>query len=75
MINQEFKAKGTKYQVLPNFKICCRELGGSKQRVFAHACAVCTLSIWHKTDHVTFMFYDLLKKKSIKNGKITFKCF
>ena len=30
MINQEFKAKGTKYHVLPNFGICCRELGGLK---------------------------------------------
>ena len=27
MINQEFKAQGTKYQVLPNFGISCRELG------------------------------------------------
>ena len=26
MINQEFKAQGTKYQVLPNFAICCMEL-------------------------------------------------
>ena len=26
MTNQEFKAQGTKYQVLPNFGICCREL-------------------------------------------------
>ena len=44
MINQEFKAKGTTYQALPNFRICCRELGGSKLRVFAHACAVSALS-------------------------------
>ena len=28
MINQEFKVQGTKYQVLSNFGICCRELGG-----------------------------------------------
>ena len=28
MINQEFKAQETKYQVLANFGICCRELGG-----------------------------------------------
>ena len=26
MINQEFKALGIKYLVLPNFGICCREL-------------------------------------------------
>ena len=30
MINQEFKAQGTKYQVLPNFGICHRELGEIK---------------------------------------------
>ena len=26
MINQEFKSQGTKYQVLPNFGICCYKL-------------------------------------------------
>ena len=26
MINQEFKALGRKYQVFPNFGICCEEL-------------------------------------------------
>ena len=44
MINQEFKAQGRIYQVLPNFGVCCRELGGSKLRDFAHACAVSALS-------------------------------
>ena len=29
-INQELKAQGTKYQVLPNFGTCCRELGALK---------------------------------------------
>ena len=38
MINQEFTAQGTKYQVLPNFEIDCRKLWGSKLRVFSHAC-------------------------------------
>ena len=38
MINQEFKAQGTKYQVL-NFGICCRELGGLKVTSF-HACGI-----------------------------------
>ena len=42
--NQEFKTQGTKYQVLQNFGICCRELGGSKLRVFAHAFAISALS-------------------------------
>ena len=31
MVNQEFKAQGTKYKMLPNFGICCRELGGGAQ--------------------------------------------
>ena len=44
MINQEFKALERKYQALPNFGICCRKLGGSKLRVFVHACAVSALS-------------------------------
>ena len=51
MINQEFKGQGTKYQVLPNFGICCRELGGSKLRVFAHVCAVSALSVGVKFYH------------------------
>ena len=44
MIKQEFKAQGTKYQVLQNFGICCRELGDSKLPVFAHVCEVSALS-------------------------------
>ena len=47
MLNQGLKDKGTKYQVLPNFGMCCRELGGSKLRVFAHACAVSDLAEQH----------------------------
>ena len=43
-INQEFKTEGTKYQVLPNFGICCRELGALKVTIFAHECAVSALS-------------------------------
>ena len=39
-INQEFKAQGTKFQLLPNFGICCRELEGLKVVSF-HAC-VCS---------------------------------
>ena len=39
------KTLGRKYQVLPYFGICCRELGGSKLRVFAHACTVFALSV------------------------------
>ena len=48
MINQEFKALGRKHQVLPNFEICCRELGGPKLRFFVHSCAVSALSVVNK---------------------------
>ena len=34
-VNQEFKAQGTKYQVLLNFGICCRELVGLKVTIFS----------------------------------------
>ena len=34
MINQEFKAQETKYQVLPNFGVCCREQEGLKAMSF-----------------------------------------
>ena len=48
MVNQEFKAKGTNtYQVLPNFRIVAGSYGGSKLRVFTHACAVAALSSWN----------------------------
>ena len=45
MINQEFKALRRKYQVLPNFRICCKELRELKVATFARACAVSALSI------------------------------
>ena len=44
IINQEFQVLGRKYQMLPNFGICCRELRGSNQRVFMYACADSGLS-------------------------------
>ena len=44
MKDQEFEASGTKYQVLPNFESVAGSYGGSKLRVFAHACAVSALS-------------------------------
>ena len=46
MINQEFKAQGTKYQVLPNFGICCRKLGELKVLSF-RACvrSFCSVSV------------------------------
>ena len=45
MIYQELKGRGTKYQALLYFGMCCREPGGSKLRGFAHACAVSALSL------------------------------
>ena len=36
MINQEFKALGRKYEVLPNFGIICRELEGPQSYEFWH---------------------------------------
>ena len=32
MMNQKFKARGRKYQLLPNFGICCRELGRLRRK-------------------------------------------
>ncbi len=37
MMSQELKAEGRKYQVLPNFEICCWDLGGLKVKNF-HKC-------------------------------------
>ena len=48
MKNQRFKAQRAKYEVPPNFGICCRESGGggSKVQVFAHASAVSASSLY-----------------------------
>ena len=45
MTNQEFKALGRKYQVLPNFGICSKELGRFKVTSF-RACvrSFCSVS-------------------------------
>ena len=43
-INQEFKIQGTKYQVLPNFGICCRQLAGLEVTSF-HACVLSFCSV------------------------------
>ena len=39
---QEFKDHG-RCQMMSNFGICSKELGGSKLRVFMHACAASAL--------------------------------
>ena len=44
-MNQEFKAIGTKYQVLSNFGICCWELAGLKVTSF-RACVRSFCSVY-----------------------------
>ena len=56
MINQGFKAQGRKHQVLRNFAICCRELGGLKVSIF---CA-CVRSLYYVTNR-SFLFRQQLR--------------
>ena len=44
MINQEFKVLGRKFQMLPNFGICCRGLRELKVASF-RACVPCSCSV------------------------------
>ena len=44
MLSQTFKAQGTKYQTLRDFRICCRELGGLKVMHFLYMPAQFLLS-------------------------------
>ena len=50
MINQEFTAQGRKYEMLPNLRICCKELRGLNVTDFAHASAVSALPLSLHTD-------------------------
>ena len=56
MINQEFEAPGTNYQVLPNFGVSCRELRGLKVTIFVHAYAVSALSFTTQIRFVKTVF-------------------
>ena len=58
MINQEFKAQGTKYIVLSNFRISCRELSELKLPLFAHARAVAALSSQPRSQGVLKSYAD-----------------
>ena len=54
-----------KISSLPSFRICCRELGGSNLRVFAHARAVSAPSVspkfhFRQTFQKTFLFFECL---------------
>ena len=52
-MNQEFKAQGRNFQLLFNFGIFCRELGGSKLPVSVDPCTVPALSIVHnQKEHI-----------------------
>ena len=53
MTNQELKAIGRKYQVLPNFEICCRELGGLKV-TSCRACVYSFCSVCMQSRNVPF---------------------
>ena len=55
--NQEFKAQGTKYQVLLNFGICCRELRGPKVTSFRTCMrSFCTVDL----SNISFMVVNNL---------------
>ena len=45
MINQEFKVLKTKYQLLPNFGVCCRELVGEAMSFCAFEHSFCSV-LW-----------------------------
>ena len=69
MINQDFKAQGTKYQVLPNLGICCRELAGLKVTSFC-ACVCSFCSVGFLRNYFMFPLYcrncDGLKFQNLK---------
>ena len=58
MINQGLAAQGRKYELLPNFGFCCKELGGSKLRVFGHASTVSAVC-----SRLEFADYDWFRLK------------
>ena len=61
MMNQEFKARGRKYYVLPNFGLCCRELEGLKATSF-HTCvrSVCYVYEWVRESSVVLQAYPIM---------------
>ena len=67
MINQEFKPHGRKYQVLPNFRICCKELRRLKVTSFGggvHSfCSVGQLGIGRGA--VSQIFWTILMERIV----------
>ena len=60
MINQEFEAQERKYQVLPNFGICCRELRGrgeARSYEFSRMRAQFQLCRWGLSDQILGKFH------------------
>ena len=68
-INQELKAQGTKYQVLSDSGICCKELGELKATSF-RACmrSFCSVYFYKKlrclTNTEPFLNYQILSSKT-----------
>ena len=67
MINQEFKALQRKYQVLPNFGICCKEQRELKVANFC-TCVRSFCSVKQSTNHLKIQFSI---NESIDQSKIT----
>ena len=55
--------QGTKYQVLPNFRICCRELAGLKVTSFRVMRAQFLLCHLHQIPEITYDFLYILLDK------------
>ena len=62
MINQEFKAQGTKYQMLPDLGICCRELRGLKLAIF-RACVRSFFSIRQENNRAASFTFSVTTER------------
>ena len=60
MIYQMFNAQRTIYQVLPNFRICCKKLGGLKITSF-RACVRSFCSVQEGLDRAIFPYISIGK--------------
>ena len=65
MMNQEFKAIGRNYGVLPNFGICYRELGGLKVVSF-HACVRSFCYVFGRTSEIARKDLEMTLKAIFK---------
>ena len=62
VVSQEIKAEGTKYELLPNFGICCREQGGLKVTSFC-ACvrSFCSLALTIKRALLCYFYVNVFR--------------